>query len=248
MNFLFLKGDNEMEQNEFNPIGIDSQLDWARIEKLLRIGFFASLIAFTSDMLLGWGVEDTALTGLERMFSAYTSASDERIFLAAILGLFGIVLEGLSYFGIYRLMASFSPRHAHNYRTGIFGYLMFGACGFHVPVCALTFLIKHLSEKMSEITSVIAMKYACFFILPSFVLFWIFFLILVITQISAFAKGLTPYPKWCWIFSTPVGMAIALFFGIFGNHLFVNAIQCAWISVGNIWMFGGLLIMRKAAQ
>lgn len=79
-------------------------------------------------------------------------------------------------------------------------------------------------------------------------LFWIFFLILVVTQISALVKDLTPYPKWCAVFSLPVGMILAMAFGIFGNHEWVNAITCAWIPVGNIWMFAGLLLMMKKAE
>ena len=38
----------------------------------------------------------------------------------------GIPLEGLCYFGVYRLIASRSMHYAHIYRSGIFGYLIFG--------------------------------------------------------------------------------------------------------------------------
>ena len=83
------------------------------------------------------------------MLSAYTSTSDSGLFAAALLELFGVVLEGLACFGVYRLMAAKSPKYAHRYRSGIFGYLMFCACGFHVPVCAAVFLMKHgLSEAL----------------------------------------------------------------------------------------------------
>ena len=83
------------------------------------------MLTFIGDMLLGWGVEDETLSGLTRMFSAYTDISDLGIFLAAILGLFGIAIEGLCYFGIYRLMAERAPKYAHRYRAGIFGYMNF---------------------------------------------------------------------------------------------------------------------------
>ena len=52
---------------------------------------------------------------------------DYGLFAAALLGLFGVVLEGLACFGVYRLMAAKSPKYAHRYRSGIFGYLMFCA-------------------------------------------------------------------------------------------------------------------------
>ena len=225
---------------DFNDIGISRQLDMPRIKKLLTIGLLASVLHFVGDMILGWGAEDETLTGLARMLSAYTGTSDGGIFAAALSGLFGITLEGLCYFGVYRLIAANSPGYAHCYRSGILGYVIFGGCGFHVPVCAMAFLLKH------GLATALVWKYGAYFALPAFILFWIFFLVLAVTQIMAFSKGLTPYPKWCWIFSLPVGMAAAMLLNVFGNHPWVNAVSCAWISVGNLWMFGGLLAaMRK---
>ena len=221
--------------NDFNDIGVSRTLDLPRIKKLLRIGLFASVLHFIGDMILGWGVEDEALTGILRMISAYTGTSDGGIFAAALLGLFGMGLEGLSCFGIYRLIVPYAPKSAHSYRAGIFGYLMFGACGYHVPVCALVFLTKH------GLADAFVLRYAAYFILPAFVLFWIFFLVLSVTQIKAFAKGQTPCPKWGWIFSMPVGMLLAMLPGACGNLPLANALSCAWIAFGNLWMFGGLL-------
>ena len=228
---------------DFNNIGISHKLDWPRIAHLFRVGLFGAVLTFIGDMLLGWGVEDETLAGLSRMFSAYTDISDLGIFFAAILGLFGIAIEGLCYFGIYRLMAEQAPKYAHRYRAGIFGYMIFGPCGFHVPVCAVVFLMKY------GLAEALVLKYALYFVLPAFVLFWVSFAVLEITQIKAFAKGLTPYPKWCWVFSLPVGMVAAILMTVFGNQAWVNAISCAWISAGNLWMFGGLLaVMRRIGK
>lgn len=226
----------------FNDIGITSKLDFPRIRKLLAIGVFASVLHLIGDFILGWGVEDETKSGLLRMLSAYTSTSDGGIFAAALLGLFGMVLEGLSMFGIYRLMAEKSPKCAHSYRSGILGYLMFGACGYHVPVCGMVFLMKH------GIASDILTNYMGYFLLPAFVLFWIFFLVAEITQIVAFAKAYTPYPKYALIFSLPVGMIVAMIIGSFGNYPFLNAISCAWIAIGNLWTFGGLFLTLKKAM
>ena len=228
--------------NDFNDIGISRQLDMPRIKKLLSIGLFASVLHFAGDMILGWGVEDETLTGILRMVSAYTATPDGGIFAAALLGLVGMVLEGLSFFGIYRLIVPYSPKLAHSYRSGILGYLMFGGCGFHVPTCALVFLTKHgLAEE-------VILRYAAYFLLPAFALFWVFFLVLEITQIKAFVKGQTPCPKWSWVFSLPVGMVIAMLPGVCGNVPFANALTCAWIAFGNLWMFGGLLVVVKRTE
>ena len=225
---------------DYNDIGISRQLDLPRVKKLLTIGLFAAVLHMTGDMILGWGVEDAALTGVFRMLSAYTGTSDGGIFAAALLGLFGMVLEGLAFFGVYRLIAPYAPKAAHSYRAGIFGYLMFGACGFHVPTCALVFLMKH------GLAYELVLRYAAYFLLPAFALFWIFFLVLSLAQIKAFARGQTPCPRWSWVFSLPVGMLLAMLPGLCGNVPVINALSCAWIAFGNAWMFGGLLgVLRR---
>ncbi len=54
----------------YNDIGIDSKLDWERIVKLLRIGLFAGIMVLVGDMLLGWGIADESLSGMQRELSA----------------------------------------------------------------------------------------------------------------------------------------------------------------------------------
>lgn len=226
----------------YNDIGISKKLDWPRIRHLFRLGLFGALLTVIGDLILGWGVEDETRAGLARMLSAYTGTSDGGLLAAALLGLFGITLEGLCYFGVYRLMAERAPEYAHRYRAGILGYVIFGGCGFHVPVCATVFLMKHgLAEELLG-------QYAAYFVAPAFALFWIFFLVLTVAQIQAFARGFTPYPRWCWVFAPAVGMAAAMLPNVLGNLAWVNALSCAWIGVGNVWMFAGLLAAMKRAM
>lgn len=229
----------------YNDIGIDAKLDWQRIGKLLRIGLFAGIMVLIGDMLLGWGVADESLTGIEKELSAYLSLSDRRIFWSSFLGMIGIPLEGLCYFGIYRLMAMKSPKHARVYRSGIIGYWIFGAFGVHVPCLSTVFFLKYMNEVNPESAYVSAIKFGSYFLLPGMILFMIFLIILCVAQISAFVKGMTPYPKWCWIFSLPVGMLLTLGFKLFGNRTWANALTAGWISIGNIWMFGGLLFFMR---
>ncbi|WP_322290528.1 DUF6796 family protein [Paratractidigestivibacter sp.] len=221
--------------DDFNGIGISRHLDWPRVSHLLRIGLFGALLALAGNLILGWGVEDGLLAGLARMLPTYTGASDGGLLAAALLGLFGTAIQALSYFGTYQLMAERVPQLLHRYRAGIFGFMIFGACGFRVPACALVFLAKHgIAEELLQ-------QCATYFMLPAFVLFWVFFLLLTVTQIQAFAKGMTPYPRRCWVFCPLVGMAATVLANVFGNQPWANAISCAWVSVGNIWMFAGLL-------
>lgn len=230
---------------QYNDIGIDNMVDRARIRKLLMIGLIAGCMVFVGDMILGYGVYDDRLTGLERTLSAKINKTDTQLFVAAFLGFIGIPLEGLSYFGIYRLMAEQSPKHAHAYRSGILGILMFGGCGVHVPCVASVYFYKHLLLSGDTEALEKTIKFGTYFLLPGMILFLAFFITLVAVQISAFAKGKTPYPKWCWIFSLAFGVLTLLLTKATGNNSFFNGLSTAWISIGDIWMTGGLLLMMN---
>lgn len=232
----------------YNDIGIDRKLDWPRIRKLLRMGFIASCIVFVGDMLLGWGSADQSKSGIERMLAQYASLSDARIFWSSILGFIGIPLEGLCYFGIYRLMAEKSPKHAHAYRSGILGYLIFGACGVHVPCLASVYFYKYMLAAGFDTALDASIRFGAYFLIPGTVFFFLFFVVLCAAQIAAFARGLTPYPRWCWIFSIPVGMAFTFPLTFLDEYALAGGLSAAWISIGNIWMFGGLLCTMKLAQ
>lgn len=232
----------------YNNIGIDNTLDWKRIRKLFLIGLLGGCMTFIGDWLLGYGVYDESLTGLEKKLSQYLVLSDGKLFWSAFLGLIGISLEGLCYFGIYRLIASGSRKHAHIFRSGVFGYMLFAACGVHVPCLSTVFFYNHMMLASPENAYDLTIKFGVYFLLPAMILFLIFFFVMSSAQISAFAKGLTPYPKWCWIFSMPVGMAATMLLKFVGNHAVVNGLTAAWISIGNIWMFGGLLLTMRLAQ
>ena len=73
-------------------------LDKARITHLFKVGILASLLALSADMILGWGVADESLTGLDQYFSRYLTVSDARIVLSAVLGMIGITVKCLCYF------------------------------------------------------------------------------------------------------------------------------------------------------
>ena len=69
-----------------------------------------------------------------------------------------------------------------------------------------------------------------------------------VTQIIVFAKGLTPFPKWCAVFSIVSGLMVIIIMKIIGNYPFTNALSTSWISLGSIWTFGGLLINLKGVE
>ncbi|SFX84663.1 DUF6796 family protein [Ruminococcus sp. XPD3002] len=176
----------------FNDIGIDSRLDWQRIRKLLVIGLFGGCMTFVGDWLLGYGFCDESLNGLERKLSQYLVLSDGKLFWSAFLGLIGISLEGLCYFGICILIARGSKKLAHVFSRGVFGYMLFAACGVHVPCLAAVFFYKHMMLHDPDAAFDLTVKFGLYFLLPALILFLIFFFVMSGVQIAAFAKGLTP--------------------------------------------------------
>ncbi len=229
----------------FNEIGIDSTLDWNRIRKLYIIGIFAAFMVLAGDVLLGWGMHDASKPGMEGFLSAYLNLPDGRILWSSFLGLIGIPLEALCYFAVYRLIAPKSQHYAHLYRSGILGILAFAGCGVHVPCLACVFFYKYMSAANPATAVEASIRFGEFFLLPGTILFFIFWLILHFAHIAAFSKGLTPYPKWCWVFCPAVGMALTMLLKFFPETPLRNALTAAWISIGTIWMFGGLLVMMK---
>ena len=103
-----------------NTIGIDNNLDRTRIRKLLLIGLFASVMTGIGDFLLGYAEEIETGSIATSVMAGAPNLTDGQIIAGSLLGMFGIFLEGLACFGIYRLMADAAPKYAHIYRAGIF--------------------------------------------------------------------------------------------------------------------------------
>lgn len=216
--------------------------DWDRIAHMFKIGILASLLALIGgDMLLGWGTADMSLSGMEQYFSRYLTVSDIRIFWSGLLGMIGITLETMCFFGVYRIMASVSESYAHVYRAGLIGMLAFGSfC--HVICCATIYYHNALYRIDPGIAIEETMKFAKYFMIPVSGIFFVFFLVMNIAQIMAFAKGKTPYPKWCFIFTMLTGIIDIAVMRLAGNRPWAYALSTGWLSIGSLMTFTGLLI------
>ena len=73
-------------------------------------------------------------------------------------------------------------------------------------------------------------------------IFFVFFLVMNIVQIMAFAKGKTPYPNWCWVFTMLTGIIDIAVMRLAGNHPWAYALSTGWLSIGSLVTFTGLLI------
>ena len=86
-------------------------------------------------------------------------------------------------------------------------------------------------------------RWTGWFLIPATVFFMAFFLLTAIVQIRAISRGHTPLPHWCWVFSVLFGLVRAALMRLIGDYGLTNAMATGWISIGNLWMMGGLLVM-----
>ncbi len=224
------------------------EIDWEKVSLLLKIGILGAFINLAGDMLMGWGVRDTSLTGIEGMVYQYISVSDGNMFWAAILGLIGAPVSVFGHYGIYKLLKPYSKKYARLFGIGMLGGLVLGGPGVHMSSLASAFFYKYMTLAAPDTALATSIKFACYFSLPLYVAFFVFWLIEVYAFIRAVAGGLSPYPRWCWVFSMPVGDLLFSLVGIFGNHAIVNAIVMGALTLGNIWMLSGVLLMLGKAK
>ena len=228
-----------------NTIGIDNNLDRPRIKKLLVIGLFASFLTGIGDFMLGYGAaENMGNYGLAASVMASASnLADWQMIAGGLLGFFGIFLEGLAYFAIYRLMADAAPKYAHLYRAGIFGYIWLAPVGCHMSVGVQNLAFKYLLQADNVLAAKTAGLLFFGFFMPAYLLLVVFWLPMMIIQFKAFSRGFTPYPKKARWFSVPIGVIPSLVLAaIFGfNTALGSAIGTMFLSFGNAFLFGGLL-------
>lgn len=226
-----------------NTIGINNNLDRARIKKLLIIGLLGAILTGAGDFLLGYGEEVRGSSLASNVMSNAMNLSDAQLIWGGLLGFMGLFIEGLAFFAVYRLMADSAPKYAHIYRAGIFGYIWLAPIGCHMNVGVLNIAYKYLLTFDAATAELIGNKMLIAFSLPVWILLGIFWLPMLIIQFIAFSKGLTPYPKYaCW-FNLFAGAAPALIVSILigTNNAIGPAIGTMFLSFGNAFTFGGLL-------
>ena len=233
-----------------NTIGIDRNLDRARIRKLLMIGLFASALTGIGDFLLGYADSPAGSSIATSVMASAPNLTNWQMITGSLLGFFGIFLEGLSCFAVYRLMADAAPKYAHLYRAGIFGYIWLAPVGCHMNVGLLNLAYKYLLQADEALAAKAADLLFYGFSLPVYLLLVIFWLPMIIIQFKAFAKGLTPYPKKAKWFCVPIGAVPSLLLAvILGPNTALGAgIGTMFLSFGNAFMFGGLLATLPSAE
>jgi hypothetical protein len=227
---------------------IEKSIDWKRSRLFLKIGLMGAFIILIGDFLMGWGVRDMSVSGIEGQVSQYLAVSDSRMFWSSFLGLIGVPLAGLGHFGIYKLFKPYSLKYAKLYALGGFGFLAFGGAGVHVSSVESAFFYKYMTAADPKTALASSMKFVSYFPLPLYIALLTCWIIMVCVHIKAITKGLSPYPRWCWVFSMPVGTLLVSFSFVLGNYAIVNAIKVGAFSFGNIWTLTGHLLMLPKAK
>ena len=230
--------------NAMNTIGIDHNLDRPRIRKLLLIGLFASILTGVGDFLLGYADSTAGGSVAELVMAGAPNLTDWQMIAGSLLGFFGIFLEGLACFAVYRLMADAAPKYAHLYRAGIFGYIWLAPVGCHLNVGILNLAYQYLLRADAALAARAANLLFFGFSLPVYLLLVLFWLPMMLVQFKAFSKGLTPYPKQAKWFCVLIGAVPALVLSaMIGPDTALGAgIGTMFLSFGNAFMFGGLLL------
>ncbi len=233
-----------------NTIGIEHNLNRPRIKKLLTIGLFASVLTGIGDFLLGYSESTMGSSIATNVMAGAPKLADWQMIVGGLLGFFGIFLEGLACFAVYRLMADAAPRYSHIYRAGIFGYIWLAPVGCHLNMGILNLAYKYLLQADETIAARAADLLFFGFSLPVYLLLILFWLPMMFIQWNAFSKGLTPYPKNAKWFCVPVGAVSALVPAvILGPNAALGAgIGTMFLSFGNAFMFGGLLATLPTAE
>lgn len=226
-----------------SAIGIDGNLDRARIRLLLVVGLIGSVLTGAGDFLLGFGDELPSANLAEDLMASAPNLADWQLVCGGFFGVVGIFMEGIAFFAVYRLMADSAPRMARVFRAGIFGYIWLAPVGCHLNIGVMNFAYKYLLQADPSVASQVAEPMIWWFCAPVYALLCLFWIPMIVVQWRAFAKGFTPYPayaKWfnlivgavpCLVVSALVGFDSALGAGI----------GTMFLSWGNALMFGGLL-------
>ncbi|MGI6635801.1 MAG: DUF6796 family protein [Christensenellales bacterium] len=223
-------------------------INWCRVSFLIKIGLIGTFINLAGDMLIGWNVRDMSLAGIEGLVSQYLTMPDSRIFWSVMLGLVGAPVSVVGHLGIYKLIRPYSRQYSKLFGVGLLGLLVLGGPGVHMSSLASAFFYKYITVANPETALAVSIKFVCYFSLPLYLTFFVFWLIQTYAHIRVIAGGLSPYPRWCWVFSIPVGALLFSLVHVFGNYRAVNAILVGALTLGNIWTLGGFLLMLGKAK
>lgn len=206
-------------------------------------GLAGAVLTGAGDFLLGYAEETPGMNFASQVMSGAANLADAQMIAGGLLGMFGILLEGIGCFAIYRLMKQHAPKEARLYLAGIIGYIWLAPVGCHLNMGILNMAYKYLLMEDPALAAKAAEPLFYGFSLPVYLLLVLCWVPMMIIQFRIFAQGKTPYPaKAKWFGILPGTIPAFLLSFLLGPHTALGAaVGTMFLSFGNAFMFGGLL-------
>ena len=215
-------------------------------ERNLKIGLFGAALTLIGDLLIGAAKFPDGANMIEGYFAIALAMPAWRPILGGLIGFAGICLEFPGLMTIYPLIREKMPRGGRFYQLSMYVYLAVGGGAVHLPCGVFMWIYKTVAEAAGqEIGHDIALRYLLYFMLPTAVVFSVFFIGASAVQFIAFIRGRTPFPKWYCVFNLLLGKAVFNAVRRLGNTALINGIGTSNMSLGAIIMFTALLLGWK---
>ena len=217
-----------------------------KAERWLKIGLFGSFLTLMGDCLIGAAKFPDGANMIEGYFAIALAMPAWRPILGGLIGFAGICLEFPALMTICPLIREKMPRGGRFYQLSMYVYLAVGGGAVHLPCGVFMWIYKTVAEAAGqEIGYDIALRYLLYFMLPTAVVFSVFFIGASAVQFIAFIRGRTPFPKWYCVFNLLFGKAVFNSVRQLGNTALINGIGTSNMSLGAIIMFTALLLGWK---
>lgn len=189
----------------------------------------------------------SASTSYQPRRSAYT-----RIGLADFFGYVGIPVSIFGYYVLYEIMEDKTSLLTRLYRASLYAFVAFGGA-IHIICCYLLTGMKKALETGTapddNILTVILQEQGGY-IVPCFVVFFLFYFINVVTMALIIAKKKTCLPGWMWIINPLLFKILFNGLGKMSTSAVLNGIACSNMSLGalvifTVWM---VVLCKKSSK
>ena len=159
-----------------------------------------------------------------------------RIGLAGFFGFIGIPITVFGFYVLYLSLGDKESLAAKLYRISIYGYLALGGA-VHVICCYLMTGIKKDLEAGTDHLLMTLLNEQGGYVIPSAIVFLVFYLLSVVTMIILVAKKKTFLPSWMWIFNPLTFKLFINVIGRLGSSALMNGLACSNMSLGAMIIF-----------
>ncbi len=159
-----------------------------------------------------------------------------RIGLAGFMGFVGIPVTVFGYYVLYMELYDKKSLAAKLYRISLLGYTALGGA-VHVICCYLVTGIKKDLEFGTDDLLMTVLNEQGGYVIPSMIVFLVFYLMHVASMIILIAKRKTPLPSWMWVINPLTFKLVINAIGRQGSSAVFNGILCSNMSLGAIIIF-----------